>query len=110
MEHDSLSLTLHYLIVNEIEAGALVGIEPNSENLTEIAVKLKNLGVIERVIIHTPVEAICASNSGVTKVKSYKLPKNFIVGTTGAGDAFCAGALYGIYQDKTDKDILEFVI
>ena len=96
------------LIVNEIEAGALVGVEPNSENLTEIAVKLKNLGVIERVIIHTPSEAICASNSGVTKVKSYKLPKNFIVGTTGAGDAFCAGALLGIYNEKTDLEIIEF--
>ena len=33
---------------------------------------------------------------------------DFIQGTTGAGDAFCAGALYGIYQEKSDKEILEF--
>ena len=51
---------------------------------------------------------VCVSKNGVQRVPAYDLPKNFIVGTTGAGDAFCAGALFGIYQDKTDKEILEF--
>ena len=96
------------LIINEVEAGALTGIEPKRENLVEIAQKLKAYGVSERVIIHTPEMGICVSERGVTRVSSYALPDNFIVGTTGAGDAFCAGALYGIYQDKTDKEILEF--
>ena len=41
-------------------------------------------------------------------VPAYDLPSDFIVGTTGAGDAFCAGALLGIYQGKSDKEILEF--
>ena len=36
------------------------------------------------------------------------LPKEAIRGKVGAGDAFCAGALFGIYQGKTDKEILEF--
>jgi sugar/nucleoside kinase (ribokinase family) len=48
------------------------------------------------------------SQNGVELVPAYAVPENFIVGTTGAGDAFCAGALYGIYQNKTDKEILEF--
>ena len=39
---------------------------------------------------------------------SYALPAGYIKGTTGAGDAFCAGALYGIYQNWTDAQILEF--
>ena len=96
------------LIINEVEAGALTGIEVKKENLVEIAQKLKGYGVSERVIIHTPEIGVCVSNTGVEAVPSYSLPEGFIVGTTGAGDAFCAGTLYGIYQDKTDKEILEF--
>ncbi len=96
------------LIINEVEAGAIVGVEPNENNLIDIAKKLKELGVIERVIIHTPSVSVCLSNDGETIMPSYDLPKDFIVGTTGAGDAFCAGALIGIYQNKTDEEILQF--
>lgn len=96
------------LIINEVEAGALTGIEPKREKLVEIAQKLKAYGVKERVIIHTPEIGVCVSETGVQLVPAYALPENFIVGTTGAGDAFCAGALLGIYQEKTDKEILEF--
>ena len=96
------------LIINETEAGALAGIEAKDGNLIEIAKKLKSFGVAERVIIHTPSLGICVSDKGETVVPSYKLPEKFIVGTTGAGDAFCAGALYGIYQGKSDREILEF--
>ena len=96
------------LIINEVEAGALTGIEPKKENLIAIARKLKEYGVTERVIIHTPEMGVCVSEKGVECVPSYALPDNFIIGTTGAGDAFCAGALFGIYQNKTDKEILEF--
>ena len=96
------------LIINEVEAGALTGIEPKREKLVKIAKKLKAYGVSERIIIHTPEIGVCISEKGVTVVPSYTLPNGFIVGTTGAGDAFCAGALYGIYQNKTDKEILEF--
>ena len=96
------------LIINEVEAGALTNIEPKKENLIEIARALKGYGVTERVIIHTPKLGICVSEKGETVVPSYELPEQFIAGTTGAGDAFCAGALYGIYQGKSDREILEF--
>ena len=96
------------LIINETEAGKLVGIEPKKENLVQIAQKLRAYGVGERVIIHTPDLGVCVSDKGVAIVPSYTLCENFIQGTTGAGDAFCAGALYGIYQEKSDKEILEF--
>lgn len=96
------------LIINEAEAGALTGIEPKKENLISIAQKLKEYGVSERVIIHTPDFGICLSEEGIEVVPSYELPDQFIVGTTGAGDAFCAGALWGIYQGETDRGILEF--
>ena len=39
-------------------------------------------------------------------VRSLRLPKGFIKGSVGAGDAFCAGSLYGITQGYALKDIL----
>ena len=96
------------LIINETEPGKLVGLEPKKENLRAIAEKLKKLGVKERVIIHTPELGICMSENGFTCLASYSLPDGFIKGTTGAGDAFCAGSLLGIYKGWTDKEILEF--
>lgn len=96
------------VIINETEAGAITGIEPKRENLRKIAEKMKSYGVRERVIIHTPELGVCASENGFCTVSSYEIPKDFIKGTTGAGDAFCAGALIGIYRDKTDEEILAF--
>lgn len=43
-----------------------------------------------------------------TVVPSIKHPEGYIKGTVGAGDAFCAGCLYGIYNGFGDSDILEF--
>lgn len=97
-----------FLIINELEAGKLANMEPSQENLPLIAQKLKGLGVRQKVIIHMPERALCCSEAGVTVVPSYEIPKDAIVGTTGAGDAFCAGALYAIYKGKTDREILEF--
>ena len=94
------------LIVNEIEAGKLAGIEPTIQNLRKIAEKLKEYGVKNRVIIHTSEIGVCLSNDGFCYLPSYELPKGFIKGTTGAGDAFCSGALIGIYRGLSDLEIL----
>lgn len=96
------------LIVNEIEAGKLAGIVPEKKNLKKIAEKLKQAGVSERVIIHTPEFSVCAGANGYTEMPSLELPKGYIKGATGAGDAFCAGALYGIYKRFSDEEILDF--
>ena len=97
-----------YLIVNELEAGKLTGIEPTAENLQAIAEKLKALGVQKKVIIHMPERSVCLSDEGYSVLGSYILPEGYIQGTTGAGDAFCAGALIGIYNGWDDKKIMEF--
>lgn len=104
-----------YVIINEIEAGEVVGIKPRTkdgqlieENLKKIAQKLIDLGVNEKVIIHCPELGCCLTKDGkYTVVSSIKLKEGFIKGSVGAGDAFCAGALYGIYNDYTDDKILE---
>lgn len=96
------------LIINEVEAGNITGIEPILENMSKICQSLLDLGVKERVIIHAPSFGVCMSKDGFTIVPSYDIPSSFIKGTTGAGDAFCAGALTGIYNGYSDKEILEF--
>lgn len=97
-----------YLIINELEAGKLAGMEPTLANLHRIAQKLLELGVRKKVIIHMPECAVCLSHDGFTCVPSCDLPDGYIQGTTGAGDAFCAGALIGIYRGWTDTEILTF--
>ena len=94
------------LIINEVEAGKICGIAPRAENLPEIAKTLKGMGVHERVIIHTPDLGLCCGENGMSMVHSYKLPEGYIKGTTGAGDAFCAGALLGIHEELSDVEIL----
>ena len=46
----------------------------------------------------------------VVMLASYQLPLGYIKGTTGAGDAFCAGALLGIYKGEADEEILKKII
>ena len=96
-----------YLIINELEASKLTGIEPTNENLKRISEKLMELGVKEKVIIHKPDLSTALSAEGFTAVPSFDIPKSDIVGATGAGDAFCAGSLIGIYDELSDKEILE---
>lgn len=92
------------LIVNETEAAKLAGIEGDSAALTAA---LKELGVRDRVIIHEPKKGACRSASGYLEVPSVPIPKSAIVGKTGAGDAFCAGCLCGIWRGLGDREILD---
>ena len=97
----------NYAIINELEASKLTGIEPTNENLKRISEKLMELGVKEKVIIHKPDLSTALSAEGFTALPSFDIPQSDIVGTTGAGDAFCAGSLIGIYDELSDKEILE---
>ena len=97
-----------YLIINELEASKITGIEPLDENLEKISRKLMELGVKKKVIIHKPELATALSEDGFTVVPSLVVDPGEIKGTTGAGDAFCAGALIAIYDNLSDREILEF--
>ena len=96
-----------YLIINEMEAGKLTAIDPAAENLEKIARRLKEMGVRKKVIIHQPDRSVCLSDEGFTCVPSYSLPDGFIKGTTGAGDAFCAGVAAAMTYGKTLAEAVE---
>ena len=67
-------------------------------------------GVQDKVIVHCKELGICydVATAAFTLVPSLGIPKSAIKGSVGAGDAFCAGCLYGLYNDYTDSDLLEF--
>lgn len=95
------------LIINELEAGKLCGIEPTAENLRGICERLMEMGVRERVILHMPECGVCLSENGYRVSPSFEPPEGYIKGKTGAGDAFCAGTLLGISMGLSDAEILD---
>lgn len=104
-----------YLIVNEIEAGMVAGIparDPDGtlreEAIPAICQKLFSFGVGECVVTHCPEAGYYMDREGnFYAQKSLSLPKGFIVSSVGAGDAFCAGALYGLYHELSPREILK---
>jgi sugar/nucleoside kinase (ribokinase family) len=105
---------IDYLILNEIEAGETTGYRIRTddnlihpEHLIQAAQSLLKGGVRELVVIHFP-EGGLAINLQGEKVfmPSFQVADSEIRGTTGAGDAFCAGMLYGIHQGLALQDTL----
>src|ERR1017187_10154717 len=95
-----------YCILNEIEAGKTTGFkirEPGGRldtvALRHAAGALLQQGVRELVVIHFPEGAFARTRKGDDFWQSsLKLPPKYIAGTAGAGDAFCAGVLYGLHE------------
>ncbi len=107
----------NYAIMNEVEACATFELSPYDEkdniledNIKSAMVKMAEAGVKDKVIIHTKTVSYAydVRSEEFTKVFSLKIPKEKIKGSVGAGDAFCAGCLYGLFNDYNDKQILEF--
>lgn len=91
-----------YCVINELEAQQTTGIllrdeqgMLHEENMPKALTALRNLGVSKWAVIHCP-EIGCGldSDGNYHVCRSLKLPKGYIQGTVGAGDAFCAGVLY----------------
>ena len=103
-------------IMNEIEGCGVSGLAPRDaegklivENVVATLEQILACGVRERAIIHCPEAGFCLGREqGLTIVPSLKLPSGYIKGSVGAGDAFGAGCLYGIYNGYSDREMLEF--
>lgn len=94
-----------YAILNEFEAGRTVGraVKPGGvldpAALRESCAALVDLGVSRFVCVHMPEGGyVRTADGGEYWQSSLRLPDGFIAGAAGAGDAFCAGMLYGIHE------------
>lgn len=95
-----------YCILNEIEAGKTAGFKVRTPEgrldtvaLRHAAGALLQQGVRELVVIHFPEGALARNRRGEDVWQpSLKLPAKYIAGTAGAGDAFCAGVLWGLHE------------
>lgn len=90
-----------YAVINEIEASRITGIPLRDgdmlirENLRPVCNALIESGVRRCAAVHCPELGCSADAAGnFTLVPSLRLPRGYIVGSVGAGDAFCAGMLY----------------
>ncbi|MDR2686926.1 MAG: carbohydrate kinase family protein [Oscillospiraceae bacterium] len=102
-----------YCVVNEVEASAVTGIACRDsagallpERMRPICEKLRALGVKAWAVVHCPEGSFAAEESRFLSQPSLALPKSEIVGKTGAGDAFCAGVLYGAGQGMELREAL----
>lgn len=94
-----------YLVINEVEAARIAGFDGDPGELCKA---LLDAGVNERVVIHMPEKGVTLRRGGnLVEAKSVTLPDGFIQGKTGAGDAYCAGALAGVFRSLSDSEILE---
>lgn len=103
-----------YCIINEYEAGKTADIPLRDEAGALMADKiplvlkaLKDMGVARWAVIHAPEGAYGLDEENhYHEIPSLKLPPDFIKGTTGAGDAFCSGVLYGAHEGMPLADAL----
>ena len=95
-----------YCVINEVEAQATTGVRLTREDgllrreaLPEALGTLKELGVSTWAVIHSPEGGFgLDENDAYVEVPSLKLPRGYIKGSVGAGDAFCSGVLYAAWK------------
>ncbi len=105
-----------YLIFNEIEAGKTTGYEIreksgnlNADNLKKALDYLMENSKSEIICIHFP-EGAYGAKRGENPIftPTHNLSQEYIKGTVGAGDAFCAGMLYGIHEEWEMEKSMRF--
>jgi sugar/nucleoside kinase (ribokinase family) len=106
-----------YCVINDFEAEKLTGIPIRKGqqlipgNLKQIATSILGFGVEELAVIHFPEGAyLLTKDRDEILQPSLDLPADYIVGSTGAGDSFCAGVLYGLYRGWSHEKILRFAM
>lgn len=105
----------NYCVINELEAMQTTGVPLRDddgtlhvENMRAALEEIKALGVTDWAVIHCP-EIGCGidEKGNYYEVPSLKLPKGYIKGTVGAGDAFCAAILYAAYKQLPMEEALK---
>jgi sugar/nucleoside kinase (ribokinase family) len=100
-----------YCTINEYEAETVTGIPVTDTASARKALEaLRDLGVARWAVIHSPAMGwgLDCRTGDFFACPSLRLPEGFIRGTTGAGDAYCAGILYGAYTGLPLPEALRF--
>ena len=102
---------LDILFINEIEASRLLGKSlPEKMQLdfaAELAREVHALGVRGKVVLHYKEAAVSCDGASTVTLPCIDVPREEIVGATGAGDAFAAGYLLGEMHGKDTQGCLE---
>jgi len=111
---------LDSLVINELEAGALTGIDAGApladgeidwNALEAMAGGLIDAGVRRLAVIHVPGGCVAAAPDGRRwRQGSVRLPDDQIRSVVGAGDAFAAGVLHALHQDWPVERALELAV
>ena len=104
---ESAAPFVDFLISNEIEAAQATGIRVDKETLTSVealtqmAHGMLDFGVRKAVIIHCVERVVWMdANRDVFVIEVELVRPEEIASNLGAGDAFCAGLLYGIHESR----------
>lgn len=103
---------LDSLIINDVEAAAVTGRELAAASpdgaaadwatMEATVLDLIGLGVAQVAVVHFPDGCVAADASGRTwRQTSVRVPEPEVRNTTGAGDAFAAGVLFGLHEEWT---------
>lgn len=94
-----------YCVINELEAEQITGVKLRvgekllDENMPAALKSMREMGVARWAVIHSPEGGYGMDQTGEYITEgSLQLPKGYIKGTVGAGDAFCSGVLLGAYR------------
>ena len=95
-----------YLLLNEIEAQLLFKKQIiKSKNrldkklIINLSRKIFQKGLHRALIIHSPYESLYISKKDIYHSEPPKIQKKNIKNAVGAGDAFCAGFIFGVHEE-----------
>jgi sugar/nucleoside kinase (ribokinase family) len=100
---------LDVLFLNERELGTVLGrdlVDASPDHLENAAIAGRELGA-GTVVVHCTQGAVAATEDGPFRIGSVTLADGFIVGSTGAGDAFAAGYLIGLHEGASVEVCLQ---
>jgi len=99
---------LDSIVINELEAGALTGVDVSAPDvdgpvdwpaMEGMALGLIQRGVSSLAVVHFPAGSVAATADGRHwRQGSVKVPSEQVRNTTGAGDAFAAGVILGVHE------------
>lgn len=105
------------LIINEFEAEQATGISTTRdddidlEGVMNASEELVNRGSSEWVVIHFSKGALARNQTGEVYFQgAVAMPSDAVVGAVGAGDAFCAGFLFGSHEGLDIRQTLETAV